>query len=211
MGLRPLKTLLVAAAMLAAFGVAAGLAGAAASITMKSTLNSALGSTILVNSTGRTLYHDGSEQRNTVKCVGACAKQWLPLVVTAGAKPVAGAGVTASKLGVLKRPDGKMQVTYNGLPLYLYAGDSKAGQVNGQGVGGIWHVIAPTGAVVMKAAKPAATTGGAGKGGGSYSAGGSTTPTGGGATTTTTGAGAGGTTTTTPNDCANNPGGYGCM
>jgi predicted lipoprotein with Yx(FWY)xxD motif len=213
MGLRPLKTRLVVAAVLAGFGLAAGLAGAAASITMKSTLNSALGSTILVSSAGRTLYHDGSEKRNTVACVGACAKQWLPLVVTAGAKPVAGAGVTASKVGVLKRPDGKMQATYNGLPLYLYAGDSKAGQVNGQGVGGIWHVIAPSGAVVMKAAKPAATSGGASAGGGGYSAGGTTTSTTGGGTPggATTGGGAGGTTTTTPNDCANNAGGYGCM
>ena len=214
MRIRSLKTRLVAAAVLAAFGVAAGLAGAAASITMKSTLNSALGSTILVNSAGRTLYHDGSEARNTVKCVAACAKQWLPLVVTAGAKPVAGAGVTASKVGVLKRPDGKMQVTYNGLPLYLYAGDSKAGEVNGQGVGGIWHVIAPSGAVVMKAAKPAATSGGASTGGGSYSAGGSTT---GGSTTgggTTGGGTTGGGTTgggAPPNDCVNNAGGYGCM
>src|SRR5262249_38879948 len=120
MRFRPLKTRVVVAAVLATLGVAAGIAGGATPITMKSTLNSALGSTILVNSAGRTLYHDGSETRNTVKCVAACAKQWLPLLVAAGAKPAAGAGVTASKLGVLKRPDGKMQVTYNGLPLYLY-------------------------------------------------------------------------------------------
>ena len=62
-------------------------------------------------------------------------------MITAGAKPVAGAGVTAAKLGTVKRPDGKIQVTYNGLPLYLFAGDSKAGDVKGQGVGGIWHVV----------------------------------------------------------------------
>lgn len=215
MGLRPLKTRLVATAVLAVFGVAAGLAGATATITMKSTLNSALGSTILVNSAGRTLYHDGAEKRNTVKCLAACTKEWLPLVVTAGAKPVAGAGLTASKIGVLQRPDGKMQVTYAGLPLYLYAGDSKAGEVNGQGVGGIWHVIAPSGIVIMKAAKPAATSGGsssggASTGGGSYSSGGTSTgssSTGGG----TTGGGTTGGGTTVPSDCANNPGGYGCM
>ena len=117
MGLRPLKTRLVAAAALAAFGAAVGLAGATASITMKTTLNGALRSSILVNSAGRTLYHDSAEKKNTVKCLAVCLKEWTPLVVTAGAKPVAGTGVTAAKVGVLKRPDGKMQVTYAGLPL----------------------------------------------------------------------------------------------
>jgi predicted lipoprotein with Yx(FWY)xxD motif len=206
MGHRPLKTRLVAAAALAVFGAAVGLAGATASITMKSTVNSALGSSILVNSAGRTLYHDSAEKKNSVKCLATCLKEWAPLVVTAGAKPVAGTGVTASKVGVLKRPDGKMQVTYAGLPLYVFAGDSKAGDVNGQGVGGIWHAIAPTGVVIMKAAKAVSTpstggsnTGGTSAGGGSYggSSGGSSS--------------GGGTTTTTPSSCMMDPGGYGCM
>jgi predicted lipoprotein with Yx(FWY)xxD motif len=208
MGFRPLKTRLVAAAALAVFGIAVGLAGATASITMKSTVSSALGSSILVNSAGRTLYHDSAEKKNTVKCLAACVKEWVPLVVTAGAKPVAGTGVTASKVGVLKRPDGKMQVTYAGLPLYLFAGDSKSGDVNGQGVGGIWHAIAPTGVVIMKAAKTASTpstggasTGGASSGGGSYGGSGSSGGSGSG----------GGTTTTTPSSCMMDPGGYGCM
>jgi predicted lipoprotein with Yx(FWY)xxD motif len=211
MGLGPLKTRLVAAAALAAFGAAVGLAGATASITMKTTLSSALGSSILVNSSGRTLYHDAAEKKNTVKCLAVCLKEWIPLVVTAGAKPVAGTGVTAAKVGVLKRPDGKMQVTYAGLPLYLFAGDSKAGDVNGQGVGGVWHAIAPTGVVITKAAKAASTpsTGGSstGSGGGTYGGGSSS----GGSTGASGGSGSGGGTTTTPSDCQNNPGGYGCM
>jgi predicted lipoprotein with Yx(FWY)xxD motif len=204
MGLRPLKTRLVAAAALAVLGAAVGLAGATASITMKSTVSSALGSSILVNSAGRTLYHDSAEKKNSVKCLATCLKEWVPLVVTAGAKPVVGTGVTASKVGVLKRPDGKMQVTYAGLPLYLFAGDSKAGDVNGQGVGGIWHAIAPTGVVIMKAAKTASTpsnTGGTSSGGGSY----------GGSNAGSGSSSGGGTTTTTPSSCMMDPGGYGCM
>src|SRR5262249_61089354 len=63
------------------------------------------------------------------------------------------------KCGTVKRPDGKMQVTYAGYPLYFYGGDSKAGQVNGQGIEGEWHAIAPSGALVTKAAKPASTGG----------------------------------------------------
>jgi predicted lipoprotein with Yx(FWY)xxD motif len=216
MGLRPLRTRLVAAAALAAFGATVGLAAGAAAVTMKSSLNGSLATTIVVSSTGRTLYHDSAEAKNTVKCTGACSKEWLPYVVTAGAKPVAGTGVTAAKVGVLKRPDGKMQVTYAGFAVYLYAGDSKPGDVNGQGVGGIWHAIAPTGIVITKTAKSASTAGGSSsstssgstsKSGGSSSGGSSGGYSSGGSTG---GSGSGGGATT-PNDCATNPGGYGCM
>jgi predicted lipoprotein with Yx(FWY)xxD motif len=122
-----------------------------------STKNSVLG-TILVTAQGRTLYHDASEPRNVVRCTGSCAALWLPLVVTAAAKPIAGPGISSSLLGTIKRPDGKLQVTYHGLALYLYSGDAKAGQAKGQGVAGVWHAIAPSGLVVTKpATTPAAT------------------------------------------------------
>src|SRR5207248_110901 len=81
----------------------------------------------VVSATGRTLYHYTDETKGKVDCAGACVKLWPPLVVKSGAKPVAGPGITASKLGVMKRPDGTFQVTYGGLGLYTYAGDKKAG------------------------------------------------------------------------------------
>jgi predicted lipoprotein with Yx(FWY)xxD motif len=43
--------------------------------------------------------------------------------------------------GLLKRPDGTLQVTYNGMPVYRYAGDSGPGQSNGQGIGGVWFAV----------------------------------------------------------------------
>ena len=205
MGLRPLGTRLIVcvAALVAVFATTTGLAGAAATITMKSTLSRALGSTILVSATGRTLYHTSAEGKNVVKCTASCAKEWLPLVITAGAKPVAGAGVTASKVGTVKRPDGKVQVTYNGLPLYLFAGDSKAGDVKGQGVGGSWPAVAPTGLVSTTTGKaPSSSTGGSSTGGGSTTGSGSGGGTGGGGTG---GGGTGG------GGCEMDPGGYGCM
>ena len=109
---------------------------------MKSTQNTSLGK-ILVSSTGKTLYHFASEPKNAVKCTGSCATQWPPLLIGTGVTPVAAPGVTASLLGTVKRPDGKLQVTYRGLALYLYSGDKKAGDVKGQG--GSWHAIAPSG------------------------------------------------------------------
>jgi predicted lipoprotein with Yx(FWY)xxD motif len=50
--------------------------------------------------------------------------------------------VDSSKLGTIDRPDGGTEVTYNGMPLYLYVGDKSPGQANGQGVGGFFAVTA---------------------------------------------------------------------
>ena len=60
-------------------------------------------------------------------------------------KPVAGMGVKKSLLGTAKRGS-KLQVTYNGHPLYTYSGDSAAGQANGEGSGGVWFVVKASGA-----------------------------------------------------------------
>ena len=156
MGLRPL-TFAVTAVVL---GGTAAIASAAIGPTMKSSKNAALGATIVVSATGRTLYHTNVEHKNTVKCTGACAESWPPLLIAGGSKPAAGPGVTASKLGTIKRPDGKTQVTYGGYALYLYAGDSKAGQVTGQGTAGLWHAVAASGAIVTKSPTTAAGSSG---------------------------------------------------
>jgi predicted lipoprotein with Yx(FWY)xxD motif len=203
MALRALSTRFVAVALAIGLAVAVGVANAAL-VSVHSTQNTALGK-ILVSASGRTLYHDSLEGKNLVKCTGACAAEWPPLVIAAGAKPVAGSGVTAAMLGTVKRSDGKIQVTYGGKPLYLFSGDKKAGDVKGQGTGGIWHALTPAGAVVTKTVKTSSsgsTTG--------TSSGSSTGTTSGSGTSTGSGSNAG-TGYTPPADCANNPGGYGCM
>ena len=48
-------------------------------------------------------------------------------------------------LTTFARPDGKMQVAYNGVPLYYFAADTKAGDTTGQGKAGKWFVASPTG------------------------------------------------------------------
>jgi predicted lipoprotein with Yx(FWY)xxD motif len=118
--------------------------------------DSSLGS-FLVDSKGMTLYIFAKDTPNTSNCSGACTDNWPPLL-TNGA-PVAGAGVTAGLLGTLTRADGSIQVTYNSLPLYYFAGDKAAGDTNGQGVKNLWSVINPAGISVAPAATavPAAT------------------------------------------------------
>src|SRR3954470_3910388 len=130
MALRCLKARSAVTGIAAGLAVAGVLATAAsgALVSVYSTQNGALGK-ILVSASGRTLYHYSADTRLGVKCTGTCASQWPPLLVAAGAKPAAGPGVSALLLGTVKRPDGKLQVTYHGLSLYTYAGDKKAGDV----------------------------------------------------------------------------------
>jgi predicted lipoprotein with Yx(FWY)xxD motif len=100
---------------------------------------------ILVDAQGRTLYLFEKDKGATSSCNGACASIWPPVT---GATRVAGPGLSAAKLGSIKRADGKTEVTYAGHPLYTYAGDSKPGETSGQGLddfGAEWYVLAPSG------------------------------------------------------------------
>jgi predicted lipoprotein with Yx(FWY)xxD motif len=106
---------------------------------------------ILVDSRGRTLYLFEKDRSTASTCYGACATYWPPLL-TKG-KPVAVRGAVAGKLGTTKRKDGTLQVTYKGHPLYLYAGDGKAGQTLGQNLdqfGAEWYVLSTAGVKVEK-------------------------------------------------------------
>jgi predicted lipoprotein with Yx(FWY)xxD motif len=147
------------------------LAGGAVLPTLKTAKVGTLGK-VVVTASGRTLYHYTDETKGKVACSGACAKLWPPLLVRAGAKPVAGTGIVASKLGVLKRPDGSFQVTYGGLGLYLYAGDKKAGVANGEALEASWYAVSPA-AKIVKEAAAASSSGGGGLGSSGYS---TTTP-----------------------------------
>jgi predicted lipoprotein with Yx(FWY)xxD motif len=143
--MRPAAVLAAAAAA----GVLALGALGAAKPTVKSADNPALG-TILVGATGLTLYHYADDHGPVVKCNGACAQQWPPVLVPAKAKPVAGPGLTSSKLGTVRRPDGTIQVTYGGYALYRFAGDRHGGDVNGQGLEKEWYAVAPSGKIVKQ-------------------------------------------------------------
>jgi predicted lipoprotein with Yx(FWY)xxD motif len=102
--------------------------------------------TIVVDGQGHTLYMFEKDKGGKSSCAGACAAAWPP-AVTSG-KPTASGAVSAAKLATTKRADGTTQVTYAGWPLYRYAGDSAAGDTNGQNLnqfGAEWYVLAPSG------------------------------------------------------------------
>jgi predicted lipoprotein with Yx(FWY)xxD motif len=107
--------------------------------------NGSLGK-ILVDSQGRTLYVFQRDSGTKSMCTGACASNWPPL--QANGKPTVAGGAMPSLVGTTKRSDGTTQVTYNGHPVYRYAGDQKPGDTNGQGqnaFGGLWYALSASG------------------------------------------------------------------
>jgi predicted lipoprotein with Yx(FWY)xxD motif len=99
---------------------------------------------VLVDSKGMALYASDQEMHGKVLCTGACTSFWKPLTVSSG---MPSGGSLTGKLGVVKRPDGTEQVTYNGKLLYTFTQD-KSGKVTGDGFsdafGGrhfTWHVV----------------------------------------------------------------------
>ena len=89
--------------------------------------------TVLTGPNGMTLYTHAGDSAMSSTCTGGCATAWPPLPTTG--QPSAGAGVTG-QLGTLTRADGTTQVTYDGLPLYYWQGDTKPGDETGNGVDG---------------------------------------------------------------------------
>jgi predicted lipoprotein with Yx(FWY)xxD motif len=122
---------------------------APASTTVKVTNNGSLGQ-ILTDTNGFTLYRFDTDTNNppTSNCNTGCIETWPAATVTG--QPT-GTGVDASQLGTITRSDGSKQLTFHGWPLYRYAGDSKAGQTNGQGVAGTWWAVTPSGGKAMAA------------------------------------------------------------
>ena len=115
----------------------------------------------LVGGSGRTLYLFQADKNRTSACSGACAAAWPPYIVTG--TPQAGSGVNQALLGTIIRPDGTMQLTYDGHPLYYFVGDTGPGTDKGQGIDGFgakWWLVAPTGSSITTAV----TIGGSGAG-----------------------------------------------
>ena len=118
--------------------------------------------TVLVDGTGRTLYLFESDTSTTSTCTGGCAGTW-PALLTDGTATASG-GADSGMLGTTARDDGSTQVTYDGHPLYLYSGDSAAGDANGQGIGGVWFAVTAKGAPAKAASGTSSSSSGGGYG-----------------------------------------------
>jgi predicted lipoprotein with Yx(FWY)xxD motif len=93
---------------------------------------------VIVDAQGRTLYRFTAEAQGRPVCSGACVDTWPPATVSAAR------GLPAH-VATVKRDDGALQLTYDGHPLYRYAGDSSKADAKGEGVGGQWYVVKASG------------------------------------------------------------------
>jgi predicted lipoprotein with Yx(FWY)xxD motif len=158
----PLGRLVTAALALGGLSgsvLADGTAGAASSVVVSTTKNANFG-TILVS--GKALY---TLKASKTACSTSCLKIWPALMLPKGVtRATAGTGVSASKLGTVKR-GGALQVTYAGKPLYRFAEDTSASQVNGNitDTWGKWSVVVT---------KPASSSSSSGSGGSTAGSGG---------------------------------------
>jgi predicted lipoprotein with Yx(FWY)xxD motif len=101
--------------------------------------------TFLTDEAGMTLYYFANDTAPGVSvCEGDCVTNWPLLTVGEGEALVAGEGVTGV-LDSFARADGTMQASYDGRPLYYFAGDAAPGDTNGQGLGDVWYVAAEDG------------------------------------------------------------------
>ncbi|HEV8282611.1 MAG TPA: hypothetical protein VGQ02_12170 [Candidatus Limnocylindrales bacterium] len=100
---------------------------------------------IIVDGAGKTLYMFTPDEGGTPTCYDDCAGSWPALKADDVAQVSVGAGLDASKLSVVDRTDGGKQVKYGEYPLYYFAKDAAAGDVNGQGIGDKWYVVGADG------------------------------------------------------------------
>ncbi|HZB01183.1 MAG TPA: hypothetical protein VE800_03645 [Actinomycetota bacterium] len=102
---------------------------------------------IVVDAEGRTLYVFLADETSESTCYDECEDAWPPLTVDG--EPVAGEGVDGA-LATSERTDGSTQVTLEGHPLYYFASDETADDINGQGVGDVWYVVSPSGDAIQE-------------------------------------------------------------
>jgi len=147
----PIRAAAWTAAALVLPVVLATSASAAAKPLVTTAQNARLHAAVLVNAAGRTLYNLSVERKGRFVCTdGTCLSVWHPLLVAKGTKPAG-----RVPLGTVRRPDGRMQVTYRGAPLYTFVQDVRRGDVKGEGFRdvGVWHATT-VGAKAAPAPKP---------------------------------------------------------
>jgi predicted lipoprotein with Yx(FWY)xxD motif len=145
---QPVRIILIAAVALVLALATGASASGSSKVVAKKAQSESLGATVLTRTNGHTLYSLSVETNGRFVCTDGCLGTWKPLVIARGVKPKG-----PVKLGTIRRPDGKTQVTFKGRPLYSFNGDAKAGEANGEGFKdvGTWHA-----AKVARASTPPA-------------------------------------------------------
>jgi len=100
----------------------------------------------LVDAAGYSLYLFWPDARQISTCRGTCAINWPPFTAeSSNALPAISEVLSPELLGLIEREDGEVQVSYNGWPLYYYAGDSEPGLIHGHMATEEWYLVTPAG------------------------------------------------------------------
>jgi predicted lipoprotein with Yx(FWY)xxD motif len=115
----------------------------AAAATVEAKPVGSIGTVLVAGSNSMTVYMFTMDVKDSGKsaCEGTCIANWPALTVAVGSAPVAGAGVTGTLGTITRTDDGKLQVTYNGKPLYFFANDKAPGDANGVYLN--WEAVKP--------------------------------------------------------------------
>jgi predicted lipoprotein with Yx(FWY)xxD motif len=89
---------------------------------------------VMTTPQGATIYTFGNDEIGKSNCRADCATQWPPIIAAAEARPY-------GRMSLVRREDGRRQWAYDGRPLYTYADDELHGDVKGENVGNVWHVV----------------------------------------------------------------------
>jgi predicted lipoprotein with Yx(FWY)xxD motif len=102
---------------------------------------------IVVDGKGMSVYYFTKDVKDSGKsnCTGDCLVKWPPVLTTNDTPTVEG---VTGKVGTIDTPDGKKQVTVEGMPVYLWEKDKAPGDITGQGVGNVWYLVAPDGTMI---------------------------------------------------------------
>ena len=102
---------------------------------------------IVVDGEGMTVYYFTKDEKDSgvSNCTGDCLVAWPPVLTEGDAPEIE--GITA-EVGTIDTPDGKKQVTIDGMPIYYWQNDKAPGDVDGQGVNDVWYVVAPDGEMI---------------------------------------------------------------
>jgi predicted lipoprotein with Yx(FWY)xxD motif len=89
---------------------------------------------ILTTPDGMTVYTFDNDSPGSSSCYGECAEEWPPVTASSEAQPF-------GEMSIIERTDGTRQWAYDGKPLYFYHDDTAPGEMEGDGEGGVWHVV----------------------------------------------------------------------
>ena len=138
------------AAVMALFGLATGAMAVMTKPAVVTTHQTKRGK-VLAAANGHSLYLLTADKAGKSNCTGTCTNTWLPLLTSARPTAAQNSGLNPKLLGTTKRSSRVLQATYNGHPLYTFARDKSAAQINGEGAnqfGGHWYVVNTSGNAV---------------------------------------------------------------